>query len=153
MYANKGDMIKQQPGVVSPSGTPTGLLRRLAQPVVGWIVDLPYRKGGLVKKIYVFTPSSNRPDVSVHDHRGGRGSSRVPVELALGVTLWRLKCPASLLRDRIMWELTETTIAKTFDLTIDAIYDRWGHLHELQHEAILPKIDMFCQPSTIAALR
>lgn len=45
-----------------------------------------------------------------------------------------------------MWGLPEDTIAETFDLTIDAIHDRWGHLvRELQHEAILPKIDMFCE--------
>ncbi|CAM9660497.1 unnamed protein product [Ectocarpus sp. 12 AP-2014] len=83
--------------------------------------------------------------IEIHG-RGGRGASRVPVELALGVTLWRLECPATLSRDRMMWGLPEATIAETFDLTIDAIYDRWGHLvHELQHEAILPKIDMFCE--------
>lgn len=33
-----------------------------------------------------------------------------------------------------------------FDLTIKAIYDRWGHLFtQLQDQAILPKMQIFCQ--------
>lgn len=68
------------------------------------------------------------------------------MDVALGVTLWRLACPTTLLRDRLFWGIAEAKICEIFNLTISAIYDRWGPLvDQLQHEAILPKIDIFCQ--------
>ncbi|CAB1099714.1 unnamed protein product [Ectocarpus sp. CCAP 1310/34] len=79
-------------------------------------------------------------------HRGGFGVSRVPIDLALAVTIWRLACPTTLIRDRLFWGIAEQMICDIFNLTIEAIFDRWGHLvNQLQHDAILSKIDMFCQ--------
>ncbi|CAB1115709.1 unnamed protein product [Ectocarpus sp. CCAP 1310/34] len=79
-------------------------------------------------------------------YRGGYGVTRVPADIALAVTIWRLACPTTLIRDRLFWGIAEQMICEIFNLTIEAIYDRWGHLvDELQHEAILPKIDIFCQ--------
>lgn len=78
--------------------------------------------------------------------RGGFGISTIRMDLALAVTLWRLACPTTLIRDRLFWGLSEAYICEIFNLTIEAIHERWGHLvSQLQHEAILPKIDMFCQ--------
>lgn len=94
-------------------------------------------------------PASVRFVISGHFHiflRGGFGVSRDPADLALAVTLWRLACPTTLLRDRLFWGLTEQKICEIFNLTIEVIFDQWGHLvDQLQHEAILPKIDMFCE--------
>ncbi|CAB1098008.1 unnamed protein product [Ectocarpus sp. CCAP 1310/34] len=83
-------------------------------------------------------------------NRGGFGVSRVPIDLALAVTIWRPPgaplCPTTLIRDRLFWGIAEQMICDIFNLTIEAIFDRWGHLvNQLQHDAILSKIDMFCQ--------
>lgn len=68
------------------------------------------------------------------------------MDLALAVTLWRLACPITLIRDRLFWGLSETCICEIFNLTVEAIHDRWGHLvDQLQHQDILPKIELFCQ--------
>lgn len=70
---------------------------------------------------------------------------RVPARVAFAVTLWRLAAPTTLIRDRLFWGISETLICEIFNLTIEAIFDRWGHLvNELQVDAILPKIDDFC---------
>lgn len=70
----------------------------------------------------------------------------MPAYLALAVTMWRMACPTTLLRDRLFWGIAEQMICDIFNLTIEAIFDRWGHLvNQLQHEAILPKIEMFCE--------
>lgn len=67
------------------------------------------------------------------------------MEVALGVTLWRMACPTTLLRDRLFWGIAEARICEIFNLTVEAIHERWGFLVEqLQHQAILPKIEMFC---------
>ncbi|CAM9918539.1 unnamed protein product [Laminaria digitata] len=85
------------------------------------------------------------PDV-IEIARGGYGLSRIPADLALAVTLWRLAAPTTLIRDRLFWGMSETLICETFNLTVEAIFERWGHLvDELQPDAILPKIDVFCQ--------
>lgn len=67
------------------------------------------------------------------------------MELAFALTLWRLAAPTTLIRDRLFWGMSETLICEVFNLTIEAIHDRWGHLvEELQVDAILGKIDLFC---------
>ncbi|CAB1102950.1 unnamed protein product [Ectocarpus sp. CCAP 1310/34] len=64
--------------------------------------------------------------------------------LAFAVTLWRLAAPTTLIRDRIFWGMSETPICEIFNLTIEAIFERWGDLvNDLQVDAILPKIDSF----------
>lgn len=69
----------------------------------------------------------------------------MPADLALAVTIWRLACPTTLIRDRLFWGLAEEKICEIFNLTIEIIYEQWAHLvMELQHDAILPKIEMFC---------
>ncbi|CAB1102246.1 unnamed protein product [Ectocarpus sp. CCAP 1310/34] len=79
--------------------------------------------------------------------RGGYGVTRVPADVALALTLlWRLSAPTTLVRDRSFLGMSETLICEVFNLTIEAIYERWGHLVEhLQVDAILPKIDTFCE--------
>ncbi|CAB1120410.1 unnamed protein product [Ectocarpus sp. CCAP 1310/34] len=86
-------------------------------------------------------------------NRGGFGVSRVPIDLALAVTIWRLACPTTLIRDRLFWGIAEQMICDIFNLTIEAIFDRWGHLvNQLQHDAILSKIDMGFVDGTIRAI-
>ncbi|CAN0443399.1 unnamed protein product, partial [Laminaria digitata] len=76
----------------------------------------------------------------------GYGVSKVPAKLALAVTLWRLAAPTTLIRDTLFWGMSETLICEIFNLTIEAIFDRWGHLvKELQVDAILPKLDVVCK--------
>ncbi|CAB1109359.1 unnamed protein product [Ectocarpus sp. CCAP 1310/34] len=78
--------------------------------------------------------------------RGGRGVLRIPARLCLAVTLWRFSAPTTLLRDRLFWGMGETLVCEVFNVTIEAIYDRWGHLvRDLQVDAILPKIGDFCE--------
>ncbi|CAM9620877.1 unnamed protein product [Hapterophycus canaliculatus] len=61
-------------------------------------------------------------------YRGGYGVSRVPADLALAVTIWRLACPTTLIRDRLFWGLAEEKICEIFNLTVEAIYEQWSHL-------------------------
>ncbi|CAB1105988.1 unnamed protein product [Ectocarpus sp. CCAP 1310/34] len=78
--------------------------------------------------------------------RWGYGVQRVPARLAFAVTLWRLAAPRTLIRDRIFWGMSETLICEIFNLTIEVIFERWGHLvNDLQVDAILPRIDSFCE--------
>ncbi|CAB1105421.1 unnamed protein product [Ectocarpus sp. CCAP 1310/34] len=85
------------------------------------------------------------PVVSSRHCRGGFGMSRFPTEVSFGLTLWRLACPTTLLRDRLFWGIGEAMMCEIFNLKIEAIYERWGHLvDQLQHEAILPNVDIFC---------
>ncbi|CAB1116004.1 unnamed protein product [Ectocarpus sp. CCAP 1310/34] len=78
--------------------------------------------------------------------RGGYSCQRIPARLGLAVTLWRLAAPTTLLRDRLFWGMGETLVCEVFNVTVEAIYERWGHLvDELQVDAILPKIDSFCE--------
>ncbi|CAB1108179.1 unnamed protein product [Ectocarpus sp. CCAP 1310/34] len=78
--------------------------------------------------------------------RGGFGTQRIPASLALAVTLWRFAAPTTLLRDRLFWGMGETLVCEVFNVTVEAIHERWGHLvEELQVEAILSKIDGFCE--------
>lgn len=45
--------------------------------------------------------------------------------------------------------MSEAFIGEIFNLTIEAIHARWGHLvRDLQVDAILPKIDFFCEAVT-----
>lgn len=70
---------------------------------------------------------------------------RIPARLALAVTLWRFAAPTTLLRDRLFWGMGETLVCEIFNITVEAIHERWVHLvEELQVDAILPKVDAFC---------
>ncbi|CAB1100161.1 unnamed protein product [Ectocarpus sp. CCAP 1310/34] len=78
--------------------------------------------------------------------RGRRGVLRIPARLCLAVTLWRFSAPTTLLRDRLFWGMGETLVCEVFNVTIEPIYDRWGNLvQNFQVDAILPKIDDFCE--------
>ncbi|CAN0589830.1 unnamed protein product [Ectocarpus sp. 12 AP-2014] len=68
--------------------------------------------------------------VEIEIFRGGFGVTRIPIELALVVTLWRLSCPTTLIRDRLFWGLSESKVCEIFSLTIEAIHERWGYLVE-----------------------
>ncbi|CAN0340831.1 unnamed protein product [Ectocarpus sp. 6 AP-2014] len=57
-------------------------------------------------------------------YRGGFGVTRIPIQLALVVTLWRLSCPTTLIRDRLFWGLSESKVCEIFNLTIEAIHER-----------------------------
>ncbi|CAB1118668.1 unnamed protein product [Ectocarpus sp. CCAP 1310/34] len=53
----------------------------------------------------------------------------------------------NVLRDRLFWGMGGTLLCEVFNATIEAIHERWGHLvDELQIDAILPKVDSFCEP-------
>ncbi|CAB1107407.1 unnamed protein product [Ectocarpus sp. CCAP 1310/34] len=78
--------------------------------------------------------------------RGGYGVHRVSARLAFAVTLWRLAAPTTLIRDRILWGMSEALMCEIFNLTTEAIFERWGDLvNDLQVNAILPKTDSFCE--------
>lgn len=50
------------------------------------------------------------------------------------------------MREKLFLKMSEKLISEVFDLTIEPVHDRWGHLvRELQVEAILPKADNFCR--------
>ncbi|CAB1105922.1 unnamed protein product [Ectocarpus sp. CCAP 1310/34] len=89
------------------------------------------------------------PEFVISGLRGGRGVLIIPAHLCLAVTLWRFSAPTTLLRDRLFWGMGETLVCEVFNVTIEAIYDRWGHLvRDLQVDAILPKIDDFCEATS-----
>ncbi|CAB1109461.1 unnamed protein product [Ectocarpus sp. CCAP 1310/34] len=93
-----------------------------------------------------WTRSSYRIRLKCRDSNGGYGVQRVPVRLAFAVTLWRLAAPTTLIRDRIFWGMSETLRCEIFNLTMETIFERWGDLvNDLQVDAILPKIDSFCE--------
>eukprot|EP00903_Cladosiphon_okamuranus_P016328 g15058.t1 len=66
-------------------------------------------------------------------HRGGFGVSRIPIDLALAMTIWRLACPTTLIRDRLFWGIAEQMICEIFNIAIEVIFDRWGHLPPSLH--------------------
>lgn len=62
------------------------------------------------------------------------------------MTLGGLANPSTLIVERLFWGLSEWKVSEIFNRTIELIYNRWGHLvKQLQDQAILPKMEMFCQ--------
>ncbi|CAB1106440.1 unnamed protein product [Ectocarpus sp. CCAP 1310/34] len=61
----------------------------------------------------------------VRGFRGGYGVPKVPADVALSLTLWGPSTPTTLVGDRLFWGMSETLICEV--------------------DAILPKIDTFCE--------
>ena len=75
--------------------------------------------------------------------RGGFGETQFPGHVGFALMLWRLSCRTTLLRDRLAWAISESTICEVFNRMIVVMYVKWSYLVlDLQVDPILAKI--FC---------